>query len=135
RKEIQMSLPAEKNISTIANLDRRTLLRRAAALGLLAVPGAGLLDACASGGSGGNTTNGGAKSDKNPFGVKDDAPLEVVIFNGGFGDQYAKYHEQMYTKAFPKAKVQHTPTQKIQDQFQPRFANGNPPDVLDNDGA
>ncbi len=132
-----MSLPAEKNISTTpTNLDRRTLLTRAAALGLLAIPGAGLLDACASGGSGSsNSTGGGTRSDKNPFGVKDDAPLEVVIFNGGFGDQYAKYHEQMYTKEFPKAKVQHTPTQKIQDQFQPRFANGNPPDVLDNDGA
>jgi N-acetylglucosamine transport system substrate-binding protein len=114
---------------------RRGLLRAGAAAGLLA-PAAGLLDACASGGgSSSNNSGGGTKSASNPFGVKADAPLEVVIFNGGFGDDYAKFDEQMYNKTFPKAKVQHTSTQKIQDQYQPRFAAGNPPDVLDNDGA
>ncbi len=119
------------------DLSRRTVLKRAAAVSLLAVPTAGLLEACAGGSSGGGTTSGGggAKSEKNPFGVKDSDPLEVVIFNGGFGDDYAKYHEGQYTKEFPKAKVQHVSTQKIQDEIQPRFANGNPPDVLDNDGA
>jgi N-acetylglucosamine transport system substrate-binding protein len=118
------------------DLTRRGLLRASAAAGLLAVPAAGLLEACASGGGNSNSGGGsGAKSATNPFGVKDDAPLEVVIFNGGFGDDYAKFDEQMYNKTFPKAKVQHTATQKIQDQYQPRFAAGNPPDVLDNDGA
>ncbi|HKT06160.1 MAG TPA: N-acetylglucosamine/diacetylchitobiose ABC transporter substrate-binding protein [Rugosimonospora sp.] len=118
------------------HLNRRGLLRASAAAGLLGLPAAGLLDACASGG--GNSTSssgGGAKTASNPFGVKDDAPLEVVIFNGGFGDDYAKFDEQLYNKTFPKAKVQHVATQKIQDQYQPRFAAGNPPDVLDNDGA
>jgi N-acetylglucosamine transport system substrate-binding protein len=119
-----------------SDLTRRNLLRGASAAGLLALPIAGALSACASSGSGTNTnSNAGAKSTTNPFGVKEDASLEVVIFNGGFGDDYAKADEAIYTKAFPKAKVQHTATQKIQDQYQPRFASGNPPDVLDNDGA
>lgn len=119
-----------------SDLTRRNLLRVGATAGLLAVPAAGLLDACASGGgNNNNSSSGGTKTATNPFGVKEDAPLEVVIFNGGFGDDYAKYDEQMYNKEFPKAKVQHTATQKIQDQYQPRFAAGNPPDLLDNDGA
>jgi N-acetylglucosamine transport system substrate-binding protein len=127
---------AEPTESGASDLSRRTVLKRAAAVSLLAVPAAGLLDACAGGGTSDNSTAGaGAKSDKNPFGVKDGDPLEVVIFNGGFGDDYAKYHEGQFTKEFSKSKVQHVATQKIQDQYQPRFANGNPPDVLDNDGA
>jgi N-acetylglucosamine transport system substrate-binding protein len=121
-------------MSTAPNLPRRGVLRAAAAVSL-AIPAGGLLNACASGGSGNTGSGTGAKTATNPFGVKADAPLEVVTFNGGFGDEYAKYDERMYAKAFPKAKVQHSSTQKIQDQYQPRFAAGNPPDVLDNDGA
>ncbi len=120
---------------TTSDLTRRTVLRRAAAASLLALPAGTVLEACAGGGSSNNSSSGGAKSTTNPFGVKDDAPLEVVIFNGGFGDDYAKAHEAQYSKEFPKAKVQHVATQKIQDTLQPRFAAGNPPDVVDNDGA
>jgi N-acetylglucosamine transport system substrate-binding protein len=121
--------------NSVADLSRRTVLKRAAAVGMVALPAAGLLDACAGSSSNSNTGSSGTKSDSNPFGVKEDAPLEVVIFNGGFGDDYAKADEQMYNKTFPKAKVQHVATQKIQDTLQPRFAAGNPPDVVDNDGA
>jgi N-acetylglucosamine transport system substrate-binding protein len=118
------------------DLNRRTVLRRAAAISMLALPGAGLLEACAGGSSKDKTdTAGGAKSATNPFGVDASKPLEVVIFNGGFGDDYAKFHESMYKKEFAKSSVQHVATQKIQDTLQPRFAAGNPPDVVDNDGA
>src|SRR5579859_8140360 len=128
--------PEDPEAPAPSSLTRRTVLQRAAAAGVVALPVTGLLDACAGGGSSDNSGGGGGtKSDKNPFGVKDGDPLEVVIFDGGFGDDYAKFHESLYTKEFPKAQVKHTATQKIQDQFQPRFANGNPPDVLDNDGA
>ena len=42
---------------------RRTLLRNAAAVSLVALPGAALLDACAtSSGGGGSTSGGGTKS-------------------------------------------------------------------------
>ncbi|WP_187369585.1 N-acetylglucosamine/diacetylchitobiose ABC transporter substrate-binding protein [Fodinicola acaciae] len=119
-----------------SEVSRRTLLGRAAALGALAVPGAALLDACATGG--GSGTGGGEKgtvSAANPLGVKEDAPLDVVIFKGGFGDQYAKDAEAAYKKKYPKATVKHTPTQQITQLLAPKFVGGNPPDVIDNSGA
>jgi N-acetylglucosamine transport system substrate-binding protein len=120
------------------NLDRRTLLRRAAAAGLVAVPGIGLLSACAtSGGSDNNTNGGGKKSSTNPLAVKEDAPLDVVIFNGGYGDKYAtEVHEPAYKKAFGKATVKHESVTEISKTLQPRYASGsNVPDVVDNSGS
>lgn len=60
----------------------------------------------------------------------------MVIFDGGFGQQYAIDAEKKYNAAFPKApKVKHAATQKIQSQLQPRFNGGTPPDLIDNSGA
>ena len=59
--------------------------------------GAVALSAYATGGggddddSGGDVAEGGGEvSDDNPFGVDPSKPVEVVIFDGGYGDQYAK---------------------------------------------
>jgi N-acetylglucosamine transport system substrate-binding protein len=71
----------------------------------------------------------------NPLNVKPDAPLDVVIFKGGFGDDYAINAEKFYNQAFPQAKVGHQGIQRLQEQLQPRFVGGNPPDVIDNSGA
>ncbi len=120
------------------DLSRRTVLKRASALGLLAIPAVGLLEACATGGgsSPSDQSTGGAKSATNPLGVDESAPVEVVIFAGGYGDAYAtKYHVPLYEKAFPKAKVTESSTQDIQGTLQPRFTGGNPPDVVDNSGT
>ncbi|MFI9385672.1 N-acetylglucosamine/diacetylchitobiose ABC transporter substrate-binding protein [Kutzneria sp. NPDC052558] len=116
-----------------SEFSRRQLLQRAAALAVLAGPAAGVLSACA-GGGGGSAAQTGAKSATNPFGVVADAPLDVVIFDGGFGKDYAQYDLNLYTKAFPSAKAALSATQKISDQLQPRFANGTPPDVIDDSG-
>ena len=67
-------------------LDRRQFLQRLAAAGLLTVPGAGVLSACATGGGGPTTAAQGDVSAQNPLGVAADAPLDVVIFNGGYGE-------------------------------------------------
>jgi N-acetylglucosamine transport system substrate-binding protein len=119
------------------HVSRRDLLRQAAAVGLLATPAAGLLGACATGsGSGTANNSGGAKSDKNPLGVKEDAGLDVVIFNGGYTDKYAvQVHEPLYNKAFPKAHVNHEAETEIGKVLQPRFNGGTPPDVVNNSGA
>ena len=98
-----------------------------------------LLAGCAVSGGGGAPSSNPASSQgssdpNNPFGVSASAPLEVVIFKGGFGDDYAKYVESLYTKAFPGATITHNGVQKIQDVLQPRFVAGNPPDVVDNSG-
>ncbi|RKN50577.1 N-acetylglucosamine/diacetylchitobiose ABC transporter substrate-binding protein [Micromonospora endolithica] len=119
-------------------MNRRDILRRTAAAGLLATPAAGLLAGCATGGgddSDGTDAYQGTKSEQNPLGVKEDAPLEVVIFSGGFGEEYAKAHEAMYTERYPKATIKHSATQEISKTLQPRFVDGTPPDVVNNSGA
>ena len=72
---------------------------------------------------------------KNPLKVKEDAPLDVVIFKGGYGDDYAVNAEKIYAAAFPKAKVGHQGIQRLAEQLQPRFVGGSPPDIIDNSGA
>jgi N-acetylglucosamine transport system substrate-binding protein len=121
----------------IPNLDRRSLLGRAAAAGLLAVPAAGLLSACVGGGSDDKKDQAeGTKSDTNPLGVKEDAELEVVIFNGGLGTKYATdVHIPSYKKMFPKANVKYSQTEEIGPVLQPRFASNNPPDMVNNSGS
>jgi N-acetylglucosamine transport system substrate-binding protein len=126
-------------IRDTADHSRRKVLRGIGLTAALAVPGAGLLSACATGG-GGSNDSGQAPANSgnaaNPFGVKEDAPLEVVIFKGGLGDSYATdVHEPLYKKKFPKAEVKHVATQKIAQTLQPRFAGGNPPDVVANSGS
>ncbi|WP_335940188.1 N-acetylglucosamine/diacetylchitobiose ABC transporter substrate-binding protein [Streptomyces sp. PTD5-9] len=127
------STSAHKN----EGLGRRDVIKRSAALGLLTVPAMGFLSSCASGDSGDDKkVEKGKVTKENPLGVNETAPLEVVIFNGGFGEQYAIDAEKKYNEAFPKApKVKHVATQKIQSQLQPRFNGGTPPDLIDNSGA
>ncbi|MEU7924992.1 N-acetylglucosamine/diacetylchitobiose ABC transporter substrate-binding protein [Micromonospora sp. NPDC049801] len=121
-----------------AALDRRTVLRRAAAVGMLATPAIGLLSACATSSGGDKDSEKaaeGTKSEKNPLGVKEDAPIEVIIFNGGYGEKYATdVHEPLYKKAFPKAEIKHQSTQAVSTVLQPRFASGNPPEFVNNSG-
>jgi N-acetylglucosamine transport system substrate-binding protein len=115
---------------------RRSLLRSAGILGLAAVPGTALLTACATaGGSGASSGATGTADAANPLGVDATAPLEVVIFDGGYGEAFCKYDVSLYQKKFPKAQVTFSGIQDIKDQMQPRFVGGNPPDVLDNSGS
>jgi N-acetylglucosamine transport system substrate-binding protein len=87
------------------------------------------------GGSDKGKTAGGTKNSVNPLGVSESAPLEVVIFNGGFGEEYAKAHETMYKERYPKAEVKHSATIEISKTLQPRFVDGSPPDVVNNSGG
>ena len=113
---------------------RRSLLRTAVTAGV-ALP---LLGACVTGGDGdddpaaGNT---GARSAGNPLGVKADIPLEVVIFKGGYGDEYARQAGTLYTGRYPGAQIDIQGLQKIGEALQPRFVANTPPDVVDNTGA
>ena len=114
---------------------RRLFLQRAVLVSVAAAGGGSMLTGCASGGGGSSTESGGETSAENPFGVKADAPLDVVIFKGGYGDDYAKFHEELYKKKFSAAEVKHAGITDIRQQLQPRFNSGNPPDVIDNSGA
>ena len=111
---------------------RRALLKTAATASLT-VP---LLAACVTSGAKEKTTQQtGEKTAGNPLGVKADAPLEVVVFKGGYGDDYAIKAEAQYTQRYPEAKVDHKGLQKVGEAMQPRFVAGDPPDVVDNTGA
>jgi N-acetylglucosamine transport system substrate-binding protein len=117
---------------------RRIFLRRAGLSTLAVSGGASFLTACASGGSDDeDDVSGGGEEQtaENPFGVDAADPLHVVIFNGGYGDQYAKFHEGIYQEQFPDAQIEHEAITDIRQQMQPLFNAGNPPDVLDNAGA
>ncbi|MGP4111277.1 N-acetylglucosamine/diacetylchitobiose ABC transporter substrate-binding protein [Streptomyces sp. 4N509B] len=113
---------------------RRTVLRSTAA-GLVAVPSLAALTSCASSGGdgGGDEVERVERTDANPFGVNPDGELEVVIFDGGFGDQYALDAEAIYEESY--GPVTHAKTQEIQSRLQPRMVQGDPPDVIDNSGA
>jgi N-acetylglucosamine transport system substrate-binding protein len=120
-------------------ITRRQLLRRIGITALAAGPGAGLLTACATAGTGGEPTAAPSVTlsadAKNPFGVDPSKPLEVVIFSGGYGDAYAKdLHEPLYKKQYAGATIKHTATQQIGTQLRPRFVAGDVPDVLNNSG-
>jgi N-acetylglucosamine transport system substrate-binding protein len=108
---------------------RRQILQRAAALGLTAPALAALF-------AGAVPLRALAQNADNPLGVDPNAPLDVVIFKGGFGDDYAKYvNEQMYHKLYPNAQITYAGIQRLGEQLQPRFVAGTPPDVIDNSGA
>ncbi len=121
-------------MSVSPELDRRTLLRRAAAAGLLVTPAVGLLSACAGSEPAKNDGNEGAKSKDNPFGVAADSSVKVVIFNGGLGDQWAKEDEVIFKAKHPNVTVNMSSTQKIKTEEQPKMAT-QPSDVVMNSGA
>lgn len=131
-----MNTPGDTPKGTPNKVTRRVFLQRAG-LASFAVAGSSFLAGCASGGSGSDTVSGGGagKTSTNPFGVNASDPLTVVIFNGGYGDAYAKFHEGLYTGEFKGAKITHKAITDIRQQMQPLFNAGNPPDVLDNSGA
>ncbi|MEV0178542.1 N-acetylglucosamine/diacetylchitobiose ABC transporter substrate-binding protein [Streptomyces sp. NPDC050625] len=120
----------------VDGVGRRDLIKRSAALGLLTIPTAGFLSACASGGGDSSNDGGdqGKTSKSNPFGVKKGGKLDVVIFKGGYGDDYAKAWESDYQKKLGITST-HTGTQEITGKLQPRFNAGNPPDIVDDSGA
>src|SRR4051812_45814076 len=128
-----MSPGEGEDLSMGSVFNRRDLMKRAAAAGLVAAPTATFLTSCASGGDDKpDKVEEGTKSDKNPLAVNESAGLEVVIFDGGFGEKYAKDAEALFNKSFPKVKIKHSATQKIQSTLQPRFNGGTPPDLIDN---
>jgi N-acetylglucosamine transport system substrate-binding protein len=122
-------------MSTTYHPSRRALFRQAGLASLAVAGSSSFLAACATSGGSDGDDDRAERTDDNPFGVQADAPLSVVIFNGGYGDDYAKYHEGLYGEVFPDAEISHKAITDIRQQMQPLFNAGNPPDVLDNAGA
>ncbi|NJP65868.1 N-acetylglucosamine/diacetylchitobiose ABC transporter substrate-binding protein [Streptomyces spiramenti] len=122
-------------MTSSSHLNRRTLLKRSALAGAFTVPGVAALTSCASGGggNGGDSTGSGEVSDRNPFGVAEDGGVEVVIFDGGFGDEYARDTAKLFEESYGSVTLDST--QEISQLMQPRLVGGNPPDMINNSGA
>ena len=118
-------------------LRRRDFLR--GSLGLAALATTGSLAGCATSGTGPTTEAtspaAGPVSDTNPFGVQANSTVDAVIFNGGYGIDYAEFAAQQVQKMQQGVTVKVTPATNIAQTLQPRFVAGNPPDVVDNSGA
>ncbi|NHA67883.1 N-acetylglucosamine/diacetylchitobiose ABC transporter substrate-binding protein [Phycicoccus flavus] len=119
-------------------VQRRTLLRAVSAAGLLTPLGASLAS-CAASGSGsdsGTTTSAANTGDpKNPFGVAPDSTVDAVIFDGGYGTDYASFAAKTLEGEQQGVTVKVSGTTQIAQELQPRFVGGNPPDIIDNSGA
>jgi N-acetylglucosamine transport system substrate-binding protein len=109
-------------------LSRRQMVQRAAALGI-SMPALSVAFVQQS-------QRAMAQGAENPLGVDPTAPLDVVIFKGGYSDEYAiNVNDTLYSQLYPEAEITYTGTQRLQEQYQARFVDGNPPDVMDNSGA
>jgi N-acetylglucosamine transport system substrate-binding protein len=118
-----------------ADWSRRKFLRGALATGALVLPGTGLLASCATSGGDGDGATQGTVSDENPLGVPTDQPLEIYIFNGGFGDKYATdIHQPMFKEKYPNVEIKHVAETDIAGALQSRFVAGDPPDFVNNSG-
>lgn len=108
-------------------MSRRQMFQRAAIMGIsapaLAVAFAGVAQ------------NAVAQGAENPLGIDPTQPLDVVIFKGGYGDDYAIANNERFNSLYPDVEITYAGTQRLQEQYQARFVDGNPPDVMDNSGA
>ena len=118
-------------------LARRDFLRGSLAAAALAATGS--LAACATSGTSSSTQTSSAPagqvSDTNPFGVESGSTVDAVIFNGGYGIDYAEFAGKQVQAKQSGVTVKVTPVTKVAQTLQPRFVAGNPPDVIDNSGA
>ena len=118
-------------------LQRRDFLR--GSLGLAALATTGSLTACATSGTGPapatSSSAAASTSATNPFGVPAGSSVDAVIFNGGYGVDYAEFAGQQVAGLQSGSTVKVTPATNIAQTLQPRFVAGNPPDVIDNSGA
>jgi N-acetylglucosamine transport system substrate-binding protein len=128
----------------VTQTTRRTVQRRnflkALTAGAVVTPFGLSLASCAAGGSGPSEGGGGggatgAVTDTNPFGVAADSTVEAIIFDGGYGTDYASFAAGLLQENQDGVTVDVTGSTQIAQQMQPRFVGGNPPDLLDNSGA
>lgn len=120
------------------SLHRRGFLKGALAAGAL-IP----LAACAGGGTPEDTTAGTDPTNdtttqadpNNPFGLESPSDVDAAIFNGGYGVAYAEFAAGMVGELHDGVTVEVSKIQDATKELQPRFAGGDPPDVIDNAGA
>jgi len=68
------------------------------------------------------------------FGVDPQRALEVIVYNGPFGEAAARAHEARYKQRYPRADIRHSAVQDVGRALRRRFTDGTPPDVVQNSG-
>ncbi len=115
---------------------RRRFLQQLAFAGV-AASSAGFLAGCATGGDGdgnGSAAEGDVSND-NPLGIVEDGEVEIFIFDGGFGDEYAtEVHQPILKERWPDLTIDHHAAVDIGGELQARFVAGDPPDFVNNSG-
>ena len=71
----------------------------------------------------------------NPLGLEAGKSVEGIFFEGGFGRSYIDNAADIFRAVHPDNEMTVEGIQRVQEQLQPRFIAGNPPDVIDNSGA
>ncbi|MGH2458844.1 MAG: N-acetylglucosamine/diacetylchitobiose ABC transporter substrate-binding protein [Chloroflexota bacterium] len=72
---------------------------------------------------------------KDPLKVEANANVDAEYFSGGYGTDFLSYLDGLFLSLHPGTKVNGHFIQREQEQLQPRFVAGNPPDVIYNGGA
>ncbi|MGD7789507.1 N-acetylglucosamine/diacetylchitobiose ABC transporter substrate-binding protein [Propionibacteriaceae bacterium Y1700] len=107
-------------------------------LAALAVGMTASVAGCATGGPivGSDTVGSeGPKTAENPFGMAADSAIEVVVFNGGYGTEYAEFSAEQLRAKHAGVEIKISPSANIGQELQPRFTGGNPPDMFNNSGS
>lgn len=100
---------------------RRQIVQRAAALGVSAPAIAMALAASPA----------LAQDGTNPLGIDPQAPLDILMWKAGWGDEFALNARDMYQQSYPDAEINYEAVQRVPEAVQPRFVAGNPPDVIE----
>lgn len=69
-----------------------------------------------------------------PFDIAEDAALEVIGYDGGYGRGYIDRNLALFRGKHPKTTVKLSVVKQIRQSLQPRFDTGRPPDVVCNTG-
>lgn len=91
------------------------------------------LSGCASNGNSETAKPAVAKDTKGE--VKISGDFEVQYFVGGYGDAWWKEVIAEFQKKYPDLKIKESAGSQINDQMKPRWIQGDPPDVVNIDGA
>ena len=115
-------------------MERRDFIRSTVAAAVM-LPLTGALASCAGSASSSSSGPKGKVTSTNPFGMADKSTVDAVIFNGGYGVDYANFAAKVVDTAHAGSTVKVTPATQLAQTLQPRFVGGNPPDVIDDSGA
>lgn len=71
----------------------------------------------------------------NPLGMPEPVTAEVVVYSGGLGQATLGFAADLFTQTHPGSSITIQSIHKVGETLRPRFAGGNPPEVVDISGT